>query len=103
MEVDYDIVIKQRAQHVFDVMASTSSPAELKKLQDAFELARKAHAKQKRKTGEPYILHPIAVATIAAEELMLGVNPVVAAFLHDVVEDTPHTIGDIQRMFGEES
>ena len=102
MEVDYDIVIKQRAQHVFDVMASTSSPAELKKLQDAFELARKAHAKQKRKTGEPYILHPIAVATIAAEELMLGVNPVVAAFLHDVVEDTSYTIGDIQRMFGED-
>ncbi|MDD6889030.1 MAG: HD domain-containing protein [Bacteroidales bacterium] len=72
------------------------------RIRDAFELAREAHAPQKRKTGEPYILHPIAVANIAAEELMLGANPVIACFLHDVVEDTPYTIDDIRDRFGDD-
>lgn len=61
-----------------------------------------AHADQKRKSGEPYIFHPIAVANIVAEELVLGANPVIAAFLHDVVEDTDYTIGDIQARFGDD-
>lgn len=55
-----------------------------------------------RKTGEPYIIHPIAVARIVAEELELGANPVIAAFLHDVVEDTPYTIDDIRERFGDD-
>lgn len=99
---DYDKIIAQRAQHVFDIMATRSTPEQMQKLHEAFELARKAHAKQKRKTGEPYILHPIAVATIAAEEMMLDANPVMAAFLHDVVEDTPITIDEIKERFGED-
>lgn len=81
MEQDYDKIIEQRAQHVFDVMSTRVSSDEVALIRKAFELARKAHASQKRKTGEPYILHPIAVATIAAEELALSSHMVMAAFL----------------------
>ena len=100
MEKDYEQLINKRADHVFDVMAKRTTPEELQRIRNAFELARLAHANQKRKTGEPYILHPIAVANIAAEELMLDANPVMAAFLHDVVEDTDYTVEDIENRFG---
>ena len=102
MEQDYDKLIEQRSQHVFDVMSRRVSADELKLMQKAFEFARKAHSWQTRKTGEPYILHPIAVATIAAEELALSSHMVIAAFLHDVVEDTDYTIDDIRREFGDD-
>ena len=102
MQNDYNRIIQERADHVFQVMAKRVSPQDLTRIRDAFELAREAHAPQKRKTGEPYILHPIAVANIAAEELMLGANPVIACFLHDVVEDTPYTIDDIRDRFGDD-
>jgi len=99
---DYDKIIKQRAQHVFDVLKERLSDSELQLVKEAFEFAREAHKTQKRKTGEPYILHPIAVATIAAEELMLSARAVIAAFLHDVVEDTEYTIEDIRQRFGDD-
>lgn len=97
---DYDSIIKARAEHVFEVMAPRVSAEDLERIKAAFELAKEAHAPQKRKTGEPYILHPIAVATIAAEEIRLGANPVIACFLHDVVEDTDYTLDDIRERFG---
>lgn len=100
MQEDYDRIIEERADRVFKVMAGRVSDEDMERIRAAFEMARKAHASQKRKTGEPYILHPIAVANIAAEELMLGANPVIACFLHDVVEDTDYTIDDIQARFG---
>ena len=59
----------------------------------------KAHRNQFRKSGLPYIVHPIAVAQIVASELELGPNPVIAALLHDVVEDTDHTIEEIGERF----
>lgn len=99
---DYTKIIQDRADHVFEVMAKRVSPEDMERIRAAFELAREAHSPQKRKTGEPYILHPIAVANIAAEELMLGANPVIACFLHDVVEDTPYTIEDIRERFGDD-
>ncbi len=99
-EGDYAALIEVRAGKVFGIMASRTTPAQLNRIKEAFKLARYAHRNQKRKTGEPYILHPIAVATIAAKELMLDANPVMAAFLHDVVEDTNYTIEDIRDMFG---
>ena len=102
MTTDYDQIIQQRAERVFEIMSRRVSDDELQRLRAAFDLAREAHSQQKRKTGEPYILHPIAVATIAAEELELDTNPVMAAFLHDVVEDTPYTIEDIRRLFGDD-
>lgn len=102
MQKDYDKIIRERARHVFDVMANRVYAEDMTRIRAAFELALEAHATQKRKTGEPYILHPIAVANIAAEELMLGANPVIACFLHDVVEDTPYTIDDIRERFGDD-
>ncbi|MDE5728156.1 MAG: HD domain-containing protein [Duncaniella sp.] len=103
MEKDYDKIIRQKAQEVFDAMAPRVTPEEMAKLHQAFELALEAHREQKRKTGEPYILHPIAVARIAARELRLEAHPVMAAFLHDVVEDNKnYTIGDIRDRFGED-
>lgn len=102
MQKDYDKIIRERAQHVFNIMANRVSAEDMTRIRAAFELALEAHAPQKRNTGEPYILHPIAVANIAAEEMMLGANPVCAAFLHDVVEDTPYTIEDIRQRFGDD-
>ena len=66
----------------------------------AFDLARKAHAGVKRKSGEPYILHPIAVADIVCNEIGLGSTSIASALLHDVVEDTDYTVEDIRDMFG---
>ena len=102
MNHDYDTLISQRAEHVFDVMAQRVPAEDVDRIRRAYELAREAHAPQRRKSGEPYILHPIAVATIVAEELQLDANSVIAAFLHDVVEDTPHTIGEVREMFGDD-
>ncbi len=98
----YDSIIKERAGRVFDCMSQRVSSDDLHRIREAFEFAAMAHAPQKRKTGEPYILHPIAVATIVAEELMMEANVVMAAFLHDVVEDTPYTIEDIRERFGDD-
>ena len=102
MTPDYDKIIEERAEKVFQAMAPRVSDKEMAMLRDAFEFARKAHEGQKRKTGEPYILHPIAVANIVADELRLGTAPVIAAFLHDVVEDTATTSAEIQQRFGDD-
>ncbi|MBR2416898.1 MAG: bifunctional (p)ppGpp synthetase/guanosine-3',5'-bis(diphosphate) 3'-pyrophosphohydrolase [Bacteroidaceae bacterium] len=88
---------------VEDLLATLSrrlSTEDIGRIRAAYELAREAHKEQRRKSGEPYIIHPIAVARIVAEELRLGANPIIAAFLHDVVEDTPYTIEDIEERFG---
>lgn len=66
----------------------------------AFEVAVRAHRQQRRKSGEPYILHPIAVARICAEEIGLGPTALMAALLHDVVEDTDVTLADVRADFG---
>jgi GTP pyrophosphokinase len=67
----------------------------------AFNFARQAHKGIRRLSGEPYILHPIAVAQIACEEIGLGSTSICAALLHDVVEDTDYTVEDIENLFGE--
>jgi GTP pyrophosphokinase len=71
-----------------------------RQIREAYELAVQAHAQQRRKSGEPYILHPIAVATICADEIGLGATAVVCALLHDVVEDTTISLQDIEKRFG---
>ena len=102
MESAMEKQIRESAQHVFDVMAARMTPEELQRVKDAYALAAEAHKDQKRMSGEPYIIHPIAVATIAAEELELDANTVCSAFLHDVVEDTPYTVEDIRERFGDD-
>ncbi|MFR9603145.1 MAG: RelA/SpoT family protein [Rikenellaceae bacterium] len=66
----------------------------------AFFLAKEAHQGVRRRSGEPYLMHPIAVAHIVVDEIGLGVKSVVASLLHDVVEDTDYTVDDIERIFG---
>ncbi len=69
-------------------------------IERAFRFAREAHRGVRRRSGEPYILHPIAVARIASQEIGLGSTSICAALLHDVVEDTDYTVEDIERAFG---
>ena len=71
-------------------------------LRTAFEMAAEAHKTMRRKSGEPYILHPLAVAKICVEEIGLGVRSTICALLHDTVEDTDVTLQDIQMEFGAE-
>ncbi|MBO7052130.1 MAG: bifunctional (p)ppGpp synthetase/guanosine-3',5'-bis(diphosphate) 3'-pyrophosphohydrolase [Prevotella sp.] len=94
--------IQAMANEVFSAMEKRSTLEEMQLMHEAFRYAREAHRNQKRKTGEPYIIHPIAVARIVAEELQLDAATVCAAFLHDVVEDTPTTIEKISELFGKD-
>ena len=102
METNYDALIQASADELFEKMSSKEDQKNIDRLRAAFEFAREAHSPQKRKSGEPYIIHPVNVARIVAEELELGADPVIAAFLHDVVEDTDYTIEDIRERFGDE-
>src|ERR1700709_74487 len=68
----------------------------------AFEMSAEAHKTMRRKSGEPYILHPLAVARICTEEIGLGVRSTICALLHDTVEDTDITLDDVEREFGAE-
>ena len=102
METNYDALIQTSADELFQRMSSKEDPQDIARLRAAFEFAKEAHSPQKRKSGEPYIIHPVNVARIVAEELELGADPVIAAFLHDVVEDTPYTIDDIRERFGDD-
>ncbi|HZJ73159.1 MAG TPA: bifunctional (p)ppGpp synthetase/guanosine-3',5'-bis(diphosphate) 3'-pyrophosphohydrolase [Perlabentimonas sp.] len=90
------------SEHFDDLLASCprcQNEEDLKLIKKAFNLANEAHKGVRRKSGEPYILHPIAVAKIVASEIGLGAKAVVCALLHDVVEDTEYTIEDIERIF----
>ncbi len=77
-------------------------PGDKKTIRLAFEMAAEAHKTMRRKSGEPYILHPLAVARICVEEIGLGVRSTICALLHDTVEDTDITLDDIERDFGSE-
>ncbi len=84
------------------VLKSKLKPGDKELLRTAFEMAAEAHETMRRKSGEPYILHPIAVAKICVEEIGLGIRSTICALLHDTVEDTDVTLQDIQREFGSE-
>ena len=98
----YITQINESIASLFANMEQRISAEDMQRVRNAYALAAEAHKEQRRKTGEPYIIHPIAVARIVAEELELGANPVIAAFLHDVVEDTDYTIEDIRERFGDD-
>lgn len=98
----YTTQISESIESLFANMEQRISAEDMQRVRNAYALAAEAHKEQRRKTGEPYIIHPIAVARIVAEELELGANPVIAAFLHDVVEDTDYTIEDIRERFGDD-
>ena len=98
----YALQIDSNIKSLFDYMSHRATEEELQRMYRAYELAAEAHSQQRRKSGEPYIIHPIAVATIVAMELELGDNPIISAFLHDVVEDTDYTVEDIRERFGDD-
>ncbi len=99
---EYSQQIESSIQALFSNISERLTTEDMVRVERAYLLAAEAHSEQKRKSGEPYIIHPIAVARIVAEELELGANPIIASFLHDVVEDTDYTIEQIRERFGED-
>jgi guanosine-3',5'-bis(diphosphate) 3'-pyrophosphohydrolase len=91
--------IAQEYKELLRISYQTLSTEDKKLIRKAFDVAVEAHKDQRRKSGEAYIFHPIAVAKIVASEIGLGATSIAAALLHDVVEDTPITVKDIERMF----
>lgn len=87
-------------QHLLDTYISSRHRKKVDIITKAFNFARQAHKGVRRLSGEPYIMHPIAVAQIACEEVGLGSTSICAALLHDVVEDTDYTTEDIENIFG---
>jgi len=96
-----DRYIQEQFRLLMDGCARSMGEKDLEMIRRAFELAYRMHEGVHRKSGEPYIIHPIAVGRIVHEEIGLGAESVASAMLHDVVEDTPSTIGDIKEQFGE--
>ena len=93
--------ILRRYERLLTVWQTRKETQDLQMVEEAFYFAANAHSKQRRRSGEPYIYHPIAVATIAAEDIGLGRTSIVCALLHDVVEDTEFTLDDIRQQFGD--
>lgn len=87
-------------QHLLDTYLASRHRKKVDIITKAFNFARQAHKGVRRLSGEPYIMHPIAVAQIACEEIGLGSTSICSALLHDVVEDTDYTIEDIENIFG---
>ena len=95
-----DKLIEGAFKQVLDIYLASRHRRKVDIITKAFNFARQAHKGVRRLSGEPYIMHPIAVARIAAEEMGLGSTSICAALLHDVVEDTDYTVEDIENIFG---
>ena len=93
--------IARRYKDLLQGAYQTFTDDDKKEIRKAFDIALEAHSSQRRRTGEPYIFHPIAVAKIVAYEIGLDTTSIISALLHDVVEDTDYTLEDIERLFGE--
>lgn len=101
MQTDRDEKMVQEAyQALVDGYLSSNHRKKVEIIDRAFRFAKAAHAGVRRRSGEPYIMHPIAVATIVSQEIGLGSTSIAAALLHDVVEDTEFTVEDIEQHFG---
>ena len=96
-----DQMIEQAYQNLLNGYLSSNHRKKVEIIDKAFKFARDAHKGIRRRSGEPYIMHPLAVATIVSQEIGLGSTSISAALLHDVVEDTDYTVEDIQAQFGE--
>ena len=92
--------IKEAFDDLLKSLRKDTSKESRQKIKEAFEFANEAHKGVKRRSGEPYIMHPLAVAKIATKEIGLGTTSVISALLHDVVEDTDYTVEDIANLFG---
>ena len=98
---DYEVIAREYADLKEAARKRCTDQSELDMIQKAFDFANEAHKGVRRRSGDPYILHPIAVAKIVVSTIGLGYKSIVAALLHDVVEDTAYNIDDIRNLFGE--
>ena len=98
---DFEVIARDYADLKEAARKRCSDQAELDMVQKAFEFANEAHKGVRRRSGEPYILHPIAVAKIVVSNIGLGYKSIIAALLHDVVEDTDYTVDDLRSLFGD--
>ena len=98
---DYAVIARDYADLKEAARKRCANQSELDMVQKAFEFANEAHKGVRRRSGEPYILHPIAVAQIVVSNIGLGYKSICAALLHDVVEDTDYTVDDIRNIFGD--
>ena len=98
---DYDIIQHDWSELKELAQRRCEKESEMAVVQKAFEFANEAHKNIRRRSGEPYMLHPIAVARIVVEDIGLGCKSIAAALLHDVVEDTDYSIDDIRSLFGD--
>ena len=96
-----ELEAKRQLDEILKSSARIQSPEDQRLIQKAFELSLEAHKGVRRRSGELYIMHPLAVARIVADEIGLGAKGIAAALLHDVVEDTDYTLDDITTIFGE--
>lgn len=96
-----EIVIEDAFQNLLEGYLRSNHRKKIDIIKRAFAFAREAHKGVRRRSGEPYILHPIAVARIVSQEIGLGSTSICAALLHDVVEDTDYTVDDLKNLFGE--
>ena len=94
-------LVQQAYEHLEQTYLHSRHHGNVEPIRKAFNFAKQAHKGVRRLSGEPYIMHPIAVAQIACEEIGLGSTSICAALLHDVVEDTDYTTEDISNIFGE--
>lgn len=95
-----DRMVEEAFRDVLDGYLKSNHRKKVEIIERAFRFAKDAHKGVRRRSGEPYILHPIAVAKIASQEIGLGSTSICAALLHDVVEDTDYTVEDIEQHFG---
>ena len=93
------MTIEEQYEHLEATVRGYNQAADFERIHAAYEFAREAHKDQKRKSGEPYIIHPLAVAQIVAEELRLDSESIEAALLHDVIEDTEATEEQVAKLF----
>lgn len=100
-QVDEDFMVQQEFDALINDYLSTNHRRKVEIITKAFEFAKEAHKGVRRLAGDPYIMHPLAVARIVCREIGLGSTSICAALLHDVIEDTEYTAEDISKIFGE--
>ena len=99
--IDEEAAINRAFKELLDIYLASQHRKKVELITKAFNFARQAHKGVRRHSGEPYIMHPLEVATIVCKEIGLGSTSICAALLHDVVEDTDYTVEDIKNLFGE--
>ncbi|MCR4925580.1 MAG: bifunctional (p)ppGpp synthetase/guanosine-3',5'-bis(diphosphate) 3'-pyrophosphohydrolase [Clostridiales bacterium] len=101
MEEAFSNTPEEYYSQLVEILKKSFSEQEIEQIDKAYQLAKKAHADQKRRSGEPYLIHPVLVAKIVAE-MGMDKESIIAALLHDVVEDTSYSFEDITELFGSE-